>query len=191
MYILFIIDIRARCDAALSRLESIRDRPRFGIEARGIIRQTRKRAANFFDVENKKKKKGMWKHKFFCLAYVGQTRLPTNEAEREDLFLAGLGEKEVEFDDVDISTEEFKEIVFSAFPKLREAGGFQICKCVPNSRKLEVLSSRVLSSPAVLRQRIGNSRAYIVPLQKDLDLTPTETNGPRVSDCSLSYKIII
>ena len=147
-----------------TRVESIRDQPQFGTEARGIIRQIRKRAANFIDVKNKKNKKGMWKHKFFCLAYVGQTRRPTNEAEREDLFLTGMAEKVVEFDDVDISTKEFKEIVFSAFPKLRDAGGFQICRCVPNSRKLEVLSSRVLS-PAVLRQRIGNS-IYILCLCK-------------------------
>ena len=123
----------------------------------------------------------MWKHKFFCLAYVGQSRLPTSEAEKDNLFEAGLGEKEVEFEKLDISTEEFKELLFSAFPKLRNAGGFQICKCVPNSRKLEPLSSRVLSSPLLLRQRIGNSRSSIVPLQKDLDLTPTDTDGPCVS----------
>ena len=72
-------------------------------------------------------------------------------------------------------------MLFFNYPKLREAGGFQICRCVPNSRKLEPLVSRVLSSPVVLRQRIGNSRAYIVPLQKDLDLTPNETDGPSVS----------
>ena len=115
----YTLDIRARCDSALSQLESIRDRPRFGTEARGIIQQTIKRAANVFDVENKKRKKGMtWKHKFFCLAYVGQTRLPANEAQREELFEAGLREKEVEFDNIDISTDEFKEVLFFNYPKL-------------------------------------------------------------------------
>lgn len=133
-------------------------------------------------VSGNKKKKGVWKHKFYCLAYVGQSRLTTSEAERDDLFEAGLGEKEVEFDKLDISADEFKEVLFEAFPKLRDAGGYQICKCVPNSRKLEPLSTRVLASPLLLRQRIGNSRAYIVPLQKDLDLTLTETPGSCVSN---------
>lgn len=77
-----------------------------------------------------KKKKGTWKHKYFCLAYVGRSRLPTSEAEKDDLFEAGLGEKEVEFDQLDISADKF---LFEAFPRLRDAGGYQICKCVPNS----------------------------------------------------------
>ena len=176
----YTLDLRARCDAALSRLENIRERPRFGSEARRIIHQTRKRVGSVL-VSGNKKKKGTWKHKFYCLAYVGQSRLPSSEAEKDDLFEAGLGEKEVEFDQLDISADEFKEILFEAFPQLRDAGGYQICKCLPNSRKLEPLSSRVLVSPLLLRQRIGNSRSYIVPLQKDLDLTPTESSNSCVS----------
>ena len=168
-----ILDLRARCDAAFSRLENIRERPRFGSEARRVIHQTRKQVGSVL-VSGNKKKKSTWKHKFYCLAYVGQSRLPTSEAEKDDLFEAGLGEKEVEFDQLDISADEFKEVLCEAFPQLRDAGGYQICKCLPNSRKLEPLSSRVLASPLLLRQRIGNSRSYIVPLQKDLDLTPTE-----------------
>ena len=52
---------------------------------------------------------------------------------------------------MDMSADEFKEIVFEAFPKLRDTGGYQICKCVPNSRKLDQLSSRVLASPLLLK----------------------------------------
>ena len=138
------------------------------------MRHTRKRAGSVFGSYNKKKK-GAWKHKFFCLAYVGQVRIPTSESD------AGLGEKDVEFEQLDISPDEFKEVIFSVFPKLRAAGGFQLCKCVPNSRKLEPLSSRVLMSPLLLKQRIGSSKSYIVPLQRDLDLTPVEDSGPCVS----------
>ena len=105
------------------------------------MRHTRKRAGSVFGSYNKKKK-GAWKHKFFCLAYVGQARIPTSESEKDDLFDAGLGEKDVEFEQLDISPDEFKEVIF-VFPKLRAAGGFQLCKCVSNSRKLEPLSSRV------------------------------------------------
>ena len=43
---------------------------------------------------------------------------------------------------------------------------------LPNSRHLEVLSMSVYKSPLALKQRVGSSRTYIRPLQRDLDLTP-------------------
>lgn len=43
--------------------------------------------------------------------------------------------------------------------------------CRPNSRELEALSSAAMSSPQNLRDFGGNSRTYIRPLQKDLDLS--------------------
>ena len=39
-----------------------------------------------------------------------------------------------------------------------------------NSRVMEVLSPNVHASLALLQQRVGASRTYICPLQKDLDL---------------------
>lgn len=42
----------------------------------------------------------------FCLAYVGQRRVPTTEEEKDELFEAG--EKEIE---LDLSAEEFKRDV--------------------------------------------------------------------------------
>lgn len=35
----------------------------------------------------------------------------------------------------------------------------------------------------MLRQSCGTSRTYIVPLQKDLDFTPTDSLGSSVSVC--------
>lgn len=67
-----------------------------------------------------KKKKGTWKHKYFCLAYVGRSRLPTSEAEKDDLFEAGLGEKEVEFDQLDISADEFNSRHFQGCEMLED-----------------------------------------------------------------------
>ena len=43
--------------------------------------------------------------------------------------------------------------------------------CQHNSRELETLSSAAMSSPRKLRDFGGNSRTYIRPLQKDLDLS--------------------
>lgn len=49
----------------------------------------------------KKKKSSMfWKHKFVCLSKKTQERVPTTEKERNLLIEAGLGEKEVEFENL-------------------------------------------------------------------------------------------
>ena len=61
-----------------------------------------------------------------------------------------------------------------SFPKLKDGGGYQLLKGIPNTRDLEVLSVAVHTSPSLLKQRVGNSRTYIRPIQKDLDLTPIE-----------------
>ena len=47
-----------------------------------------------------------------------------------------------------------------------------LCKCIPNSQELEPLSMHVLSSPHLLKKRVSH-HTYIVPLQRDLNLTPS------------------
>ena len=68
----------------------------------------------------------VWKHKFYCLAYTGQDHVPTTDTDKEELFKAGLGEKDIEFESLDITQEEFKEYIFASFPRLREGGGFRL-----------------------------------------------------------------
>ena len=114
-----------------------------------------------------------WKHRFVCLAWCDQHKIPTTDVEKDDLLEAGLGEKVIEFPSLDANGEEFKEI-YSEYPKLRDGGGFELCRCLPNtntnSRNLEALTSVALSSPAMLKERVGNARTYIRPLQCDLDM---------------------
>ena len=133
-------------------------------------------SALYFSSTNKRKKleQPQWKHKFMCLAYRDQVKIPTTDAEKDELFEAGLGEKEVAFDSVDVGPEEFREVLYQAFPQLRRGGGYQLFKCVANSRTLEPLSRMVYSSPQSLRTRVGNAKTYIRPIQRDLDLTPIE-----------------
>ena len=64
-------------------------------------------------------------------------------------------------------------MLYEAYPKLKDGGGFQFFKCAPNSRCLELLSSTTLSSPSILKSRVGNARTYIRPIQRDLDLSFT------------------
>ena len=119
-----------------------------------------------------KRKKNTWKHKFVCLAYVEQ-EMPLREAEKDELFSAGLGEKEIELD-LDMDAEEFRQCILKEYPQLKSGGGYQFLKCVPNTRHLEPLSGLVMQSPSLLKQRVGSARTYIRPLQRSLDTTPVK-----------------
>ncbi len=120
------------------------------------------------------KKRSSWTHRFVCLAYHGQTVIPTTAWQKDELISAGLGEKKVCFEDTDCDAETFKSTLFANFPKLTKAGVFQLCKCKQNSRELEPLSAMVMSSPRALQSCGGNSRTYIRPLQMDLELIKDE-----------------
>ena len=98
----------------------------------------------------KKPKKCAWKHRFVCLAMYGQQKIPTTDSEKDELYKAGLGEKVVEFPSLDASYEGMKELLYSEFPKLRSGGGFELCRCVPNTQRMEALSSVALSSVSLL-----------------------------------------
>ena len=78
---------------------------------------------------NKKIKPATSKHKFVCLASTDQSRIPTTDVDKELLYQAGLGEKEIFFEQLDIDAVEFREILYQTFPKLKCGGGFQCLKC--------------------------------------------------------------
>ena len=118
------------------------------------------------------KRRVVWRHKFVCLGYRDQDRIPSTDAEKEELYQAGLGERELEFESLDLNQAEYREKILEAFPRLRDGGGFQLLKGIANSRSMEVLSSAVHTSPGLLKQRVGVSRTYVRPVQRDLDLTP-------------------
>ena len=121
-----------------------------------------------------------WTQKFVCLSHCAQDIIPTTDAEKDTLLGAGLGEKKIVVQNVDCSGEEFRE---PAFPKLKDSGGFIFAKCKCNSWFLERLSSMCLTSPRALQEETGNSKTYIIPLERDLDLTPCHLPpGVRLAD---------
>ena len=121
---------------------------------------------------NKKRVKGAsWKHRFVCLAYRDQSKIPTTDTEKDDLLKAGRGEQIIEFDDVDMDANAFREVLLEAYPQLKDAGGFMFFKCAANSRALEPLSQVLLSSPRMLKDRVGIAPTYIRPVQHDTDLS--------------------
>ena len=184
----FFVGFMERADKCLSALK----RMRAGMRAEHRIgdrkKNVKKEMGSLFPSKKPKVEKCIvWRHRFNCLAYRDQLRIPTSDADKDELFRAGLGEKEIEFDNLDMSQEEFKESYCQLFRSSGKGGGFQFLKGLPNSRKLETLSMAVHSSPGHLKQRVGNARTYIRPVQRDLDLTATSDIPDGVSNytCSL------
>ena len=171
--IFLLLERMERCDRALAALRQRRPHTQVSSVRNELLTTMRGYSRGRNAVPPAKRKKCAWKHKFMCLAYCGQSKLPSSEADRDELFEAGLGEKTIEFENINCSPNEFRETIFSAFPQLRESGGYQFLKCVPNARNLETLSPLVLTSPLMLKQRVGVARTYIRPLQRDLNLTKT------------------
>lgn len=98
----------------------------------GMQSTTKKRAkhevSRLFGRDKKKKKQVAWRHKFFCLAYKDQEKIPTTDMEKEELYQAGLGEKVVEFETLNLSQSQFRSIIIDNFPRLKDGGGFQFLK---------------------------------------------------------------
>ena len=115
-----------------------------------------------------------WTHTFYCLSECQQNVVPHSNYERDVLLEAGLGEKRVFIPDVNASGEEFRLVLYKAFPKLKDAGGYAFGKCKANSKYIELLSSYCLTSPQVLRSRVGNTRTYIIPIQRSLSLSAVD-----------------
>ena len=135
-----------------------------------------KRKRQSEDMSQKRPRTIGWTHAFYCLSECRQSVVPQSNYERDILLEAGLGEKKVFIPDVDASGEEFRSVLYQAFPKLKDAGGYAFGKCKANSRCIELLSSYCLTSPQVLRSRVGNTRTYIIPMQKNLSLSAVLTD---------------
>ena len=109
-----------------------------------------------------------------CLANKDTGHVPSTVSEKEVLTAAGLGEQKVSVSNVECTTKEFHEVLIQKFPKLMNVGGFELLRCVANTRLLEPISTIVTKSPKILKRVIGNGRIYIRPIQKNLDLTPVD-----------------
>jgi len=98
-------------------------------------------------ITSKKAKQAAWKHEF-VLPTASRRKCPQLSVSRMNSE-AKLGKKEMEMD-----ANAFREVLYEAYPKLRDGGGFQLCRCIPNSRELEPLSRHVLSSLVCSRREL-------------------------------------
>ena len=100
------------------------------------------------------------------------------------LFHAGLGVKKITFPDMNtINNSHFRSIVMGNFPSLRQSGGFDFLRCVPNTKHLEPFSEVAQRNPRVLQERSQKGKVFVRPLQKDL-LTSASKRPHCMSKCT-------
>ena len=87
---------------------------------------------------------------FFCLSNKEAIRVPCSSTDRESLLKAGLGEKKVLIPHISCSPEEFNKVIQSAFPKMHGCGGFDLLRCIQNTKDLDVISAENSQSPKLL-----------------------------------------
>ena len=89
---------------------------------------------------------------------------------KEELLAAGLGEKRIKVS-IDATAAQLHDTLLVAFENLKEGGGFEIMRCLPNSRTLVSLPIPDHGhTPASLKKEVGQARIYLRPLQSDLNL---------------------
>lgn len=109
------------------------------------------------------------------------SRVP-NRSEKEDLQLCGLGEKQIQIN-ISASSSELRMQIQSLFPRLKDIGGFEYLRCLPNSRALVVLQTIGGGhTPMSLKATLGNAKLYVRPIQQDIEMQ-TECRMPNNQSC--------
>ena len=116
-----------------------------------------------------------WKRCFVCLCSVGQDYVP-GAVEKAELQNSGLGTKQITFFERGSSWELHEELI-QAFPKLENAGGYELMRTEEgNSKDLFVIPQPVEGYTAsYLKTIVQHAKIYIRPLQQDL---PLDTPSP-------------
>ena len=121
--------------------------------------------------------KDTWTHEFLCLANTDAETTPTRQ-EKLLLQSAGLGRKKIVLGSKD-SAKKVQERLEAAFPKLADAGGFEILRSGGSPKQLVLVRPPPHSGYSVpfLRNNsgLGQALAYVRPLQRDLDTTPEDS----------------
>lgn len=167
--------IRNRYESTLSLLREARNGS-IAAEHRHNF-ASRRRSSGMEHGKSKCPKLSSWTHKFICLAYTDQEKPWSSTAEKNELTLAGLGEKKISIPDIDCSSREFHDCITATFPKLGGGGGFEFLKCTPSTRKLEVIPYSISSCARRLKAWIGTANIYLRPIQMNLDLSASDEFG--------------
>ena len=132
--------------------------------------------------KGKKPRSSPWTKQFYCLAYCDQERVPMTDDELDELYHAGLGLKKIAIPDMNaVNNSSFRKIIIDSFPLLKQSGGFEYLRCIPNSKRLELFSELAQSNPKVLQERSQKGKIFIRPVHSDLVLPPEKKSHVRLS----------
>ena len=140
--------------------------------ARNLTEASKEQRRNFtpYKQTNVKQKASSWTVTIVCLSNTNDIQVPCNATLKVDLINAGLGEKRTTIPDISCSKEDFYHHILSLFPKLKDAGGFELLRCIQNSKTLQVISNKLNTS--VVKSIIGSGKLYVRPIQKNLSIEP-------------------
>lgn len=124
--------------------------------------------------KSRKRKLQLWEHAFCCLASTDEDS-PPSAMERARLMQAGLGEKKLSFME-NADAEDIHHDLIETFPKLRMGGGYELlCTSERNTRLLDVIPQPPSGyTVTYLKSVAGQAKIYITPLQRNLDMKPTQ-----------------
>ncbi|KAJ7394930.1 hypothetical protein OS493_000767 [Desmophyllum pertusum] len=117
---------------------------------------------------------------FVCLANTDQVSAPT-ASERIRLTMAGLGEAKVVFNK-DGNAQHVHGKILETFPALSGAGGYEILRMSEgNTRQfIEIPCPSKGFTVQCLKSALGQAKAFLRPIQKNLDLDVQATCGEQV-----------
>ena len=109
-----------------------------------------------------------WSHKLFCLSNKGTTIVPTSKQQRDALVACGLGENVIALP-MHSAADELHQVIMSTFPKLSSCRGYELMRCIGNSKTLHVIEPPY--TLVNLCTTVGQSRIYVRPLQSNIPLS--------------------
>jgi len=117
--------------------------------------------------KQRKRRQITWTGSFFCFADKDSMKCPTS-TERSYLQKSGLGYRKLQLLITD-NAEEVRDKICKEYPKLAEGGGYELLRCLPNCRRLEILDCNwdTLSLRACVG---GQANIYIRPIQRNLPI---------------------
>ena len=121
-----------------------------------------------------------WTHKFCCLADPNQSCTPSLALKRS-LELSQLGEKKITFEKK-ASPAYFRREMLKNYPKLDDAGGYELLRSCPTKlASLELVKTNPSYNVMDLKKDVSHAIIYIRPIQKKLDMKVTYQNDNKVN----------
>lgn len=126
--------------------------------------------------------KQSWSHKFFCVADMSATHVPSSKSARDALASIGLGEKLLSLH-CNAGADELHSLLLDNYPQLHSTGGYTILRCMGKSKLLKELDPPPGGhTPTSISAMVGQSKVYIRPLQCSIPLTAQQSRSGGVEE---------